>query len=75
MQALRQIHVTKNHTVTIQLPKDFPAEQVEVIILPALVENATQNDASDMAVNPLLLSLDVSQMTHPNALPINELKP
>ena len=34
-----------------------------MIILPALVENTTQDDASDTVVNPLLLSLDVSQLT------------
>ena len=63
MQALRQIHTIKNHTITIKLPKDFSAEQVEVIILPASVENATQGDVSDTVVDPLLLSLDVSQLT------------
>ncbi|AWK02700.1 hypothetical protein HYN56_00050 [Flavobacterium crocinum] len=34
MEAIRQIISVKNHSVTIKLPEDFLADQVEVIILP-----------------------------------------
>lgn len=34
MEAVRQFHKVTNGTITIQLPVDFPAEEVEVIILP-----------------------------------------
>lgn len=34
MIALREIHKVENGRVTIHLPADFPAEQVEVIVLP-----------------------------------------
>ncbi|MDR7371110.1 hypothetical protein [Flavobacterium aquidurense] len=34
MEAFRQILSVKNHSVTVILPDDFIAEEVEVIILP-----------------------------------------
>ncbi|MCC9061386.1 hypothetical protein [Flavobacterium piscisymbiosum] len=34
MEAIRQIISVKNHSVTIILPDDFIADEVEVIILP-----------------------------------------
>ena len=34
MEAIRQILSVKNHSVTVILPDDFTADQVEVIILP-----------------------------------------
>lgn len=34
MQALRQIIDVKNHSLNINLPNDFNADKVEVIILP-----------------------------------------
>jgi len=34
MEAIRQIISVKNHTVTVILPEDFNANEVEVIILP-----------------------------------------
>ncbi|WP_417939947.1 hypothetical protein [Flavobacterium sp. RS13.1] len=34
MEAIRQIIPVKNHSVTIILPDDFTANEVEVIILP-----------------------------------------
>lgn len=37
MEAIRQILSVKNHSVTVILPDDFIADEVEVIILP--IEN------------------------------------
>ena len=34
MEAIRQIVTVKNHKISITLPDDFTAEEVEVIILP-----------------------------------------
>jgi len=34
MEAIRQIISVKNHSVTVILPDDFVADEVEVIILP-----------------------------------------
>ncbi len=34
MEALRQIHEVNSGNITIQLPKPFPYQQVEVIVLP-----------------------------------------
>ncbi len=34
MEAIRQIVSVKNHSVTVILPDDFVADEVEVIILP-----------------------------------------
>lgn len=34
MEAIRQILSVKNHSVTVILPDDFTADEVEVIILP-----------------------------------------
>jgi hypothetical protein len=34
MEALRQIHEVKSDSITIQLPKTFPYQEVEVIVLP-----------------------------------------
>lgn len=34
MNAIRQTVEVKNHTINIELPKDFDAELVDVIILP-----------------------------------------
>ncbi|MBS7254305.1 hypothetical protein [Flavobacterium branchiicola] len=34
MEAIRQIITVKNHSVTVILPDDFIADEVEVIILP-----------------------------------------
>lgn len=35
MNAVRQVLKVENHQVTVQLPADFAAEEVEVIVLPA----------------------------------------
>lgn len=34
MEAIRQIITVKNHSVTVILPDDFKADEVEVIIFP-----------------------------------------
>jgi len=34
MEAIRQIISVKNHSITVILPDDFTADEVEVIILP-----------------------------------------
>lgn len=40
MNAIRQILKVENHRVTVELPADFAAEEVEVIVLPAEVMKA-----------------------------------
>ncbi|MBC7892162.1 MAG: hypothetical protein H7Y12_08125 [Sphingobacteriaceae bacterium] len=35
MNAVRQVVKVKNHRVTVELPANFTAEEVEVIVLPA----------------------------------------
>jgi hypothetical protein len=36
MEALREIHEVNSGSITIQLPKTFPYQQVEVIVLPVM---------------------------------------
>ncbi len=63
MLALRQIRPVKNHTVTIKLPLDFLADQVEVIILPAPAQTFSPEVDADAAAASLRLSVDTSQLT------------
>lgn len=63
MLALRQIRPVKNHTVTIKLPKDFPADQVEVIILPAPTNTFSPEAEADAAAASIHLSVDTSRLT------------
>ncbi len=44
MNAIRQVLKVENHRVTVELPADFAAEAVEVIILPAETTQVTQED-------------------------------
>ncbi|WP_409417248.1 hypothetical protein [Flavobacterium sp. PS2] len=39
MEAIRQIISVKNHSITVILPDDFIADEVEVIILPIQNDN------------------------------------
>lgn len=63
MLALRQIRPVKNHTVTIKLPLDFLADQVEVIILPAPAQTFSPEVDADAAAASLHLSVDTSRLT------------
>jgi len=44
MQAIRQIIDVNNHTFNIKLPNNFDAKKVEVIILPYIKGNDSNND-------------------------------
>ena len=61
MILMRQIYQVKNRQVTLTLPKNFSAQQVEVIVLPVAEEKETENDKT--AVIQRFLSLDTSQFT------------
>lgn len=39
MKAIRKIVEVKNHSITVSLPDDFDAKQVEVIIFPSSTNN------------------------------------
>jgi len=69
MIALREIHKVENGRVTIHLPADFPAEQVEVIVLPARTVNGMAvyppgEDPAEMAASiQSFLDMDTSHFT------------
>lgn len=44
MNAIRQVLKVENHRVTVELPADFAAEEVEVIVLPAETTPASQEN-------------------------------
>lgn len=46
MQALHEIHEVTSDTLTIQIPKTFPAKKVEVIVLP--IEESETPDKKDI---------------------------
>ncbi len=46
MNAVRQVVKVKNHRVTVDLPADFTAEEVEVIVLPAEMPEPVAADQS-----------------------------
>lgn len=63
MQALRQVHKVKNGIVTIDLPDDFDAQEVEVIILPKPpVEKTCEEIALQRAIQKFM-ELDTSGLT------------
>lgn len=67
--ALREIHKVENGKVTIHLPADFPAEQVEVIVLPARPVNGmavhpyTEDPIETAAIIQSFLGMDTSHFT------------
>ena len=52
MQAVRQIQQVKNGSITVQLPADFPTDEVEVIVLPAqsAYKGAEKSDDEDEGI-------------------------
>ena len=69
MYAIRQIQQVVDGKIVVQLPDDFPATQVEVIVLPAKSENGIEytaltpdEDQSDEAIQHFL-ALDISHFT------------
>lgn len=44
MIAIRQIHTIKAGAITIQIPPDFPSQQVEIILLPVEEKKAQTKD-------------------------------
>jgi hypothetical protein len=63
MIAVRQIVKVENHQVTIDLPADFPAQEVEVIVLPAPVKGASNGVDQAAAAIQRILSWDTSTYT------------
>lgn len=62
MQAVRQILKVQDRAITIHLPADFVAEEVEVIVLPApAMENGKPDDKG--AAIQYLLAMDTSSFT------------
>lgn len=65
MQALRQFHTAENGTITIQLPSDFPTNEVEVIVLPkqpAKNGSYAELDEGQVAIQQFL-TMDTSHFT------------
>ena len=59
MIALREIHKVENGRVTIHLPADFPAEQVEVIVLPVRpASSALQKTVEPQPDNEAIKSIE-----------------
>jgi TPP-dependent 2-oxoacid decarboxylase len=65
MQAVRQILKVQDRVVTIQLPADFVAEEVEVIVLPAPVKTNGQvaNEDNTPSAIQWILSMDTTRLT------------
>jgi hypothetical protein len=65
MYAIRQIQAIENGKVVVQLPDDFPADQVEVIILPAQTVNGAAYPKQNQANQALqrFLALDITHFT------------
>lgn len=61
MALMHQIYQVKNQQVTLTLPKDFSAEQVEIIVLPVTEEKEMAGGKT--AVIQRFLSLDTSDFT------------
>ena len=52
MNAIRQILKVENHRVTVELPADFAAEEVEVIVLPAEVPEVIADESGTQKPRP-----------------------
>lgn len=65
MEAVRQFHKVTNGTITIQLPVDFPADEVEVIILPKETMGNGDRDDQDtlQQILQIFQSIDTSTFT------------
>lgn len=65
MEAIRQFHKVTNGTITIALPVDFPADEVEVIVLPKqTMVNGHHNDQGVMQqILQRFESIDTSTFT------------
>jgi len=65
MYAIRQIQAIENGRVVVQLPEDFPAGQVEVIILPVQTANGLAYPKQGEANQALqrFLTLDTEHFT------------
>ncbi len=62
MYAIRQIQqVREDRTITVHLPPDFPADRIEVIVLPA-EEPSGREEPLDPAVRNFL-EMDMSQLS------------
>ena len=65
MYAYRQIQQALNRTIVVDLPEDFPTEQVEIIILPAVNFKPTKPEVSQEVANAThaFLTLNTSHFT------------
>jgi hypothetical protein len=64
MYAVRQIQKVENGKVVVQLPDDFPVDQVEVIILPAQAVSDQPAEKQDEGVESIkyFLNMDTSNL-------------
>lgn len=66
MQAIRQIQKVTNHSVTVQLPADFQADEVEIIVRPVeYQQNGTVSTETDAGVAAMhrFLTMDTSHLS------------
>lgn len=65
MEAVRQFHKVTNGTITIALPVDFPADEVEVIILPkqTMVNGHRQEPDKLEQARQSFLNMDTANFT------------
>jgi hypothetical protein len=65
MEAVRQFHKVTNGTITIALPVDFPADEVEVIILPkqTMVNGHRQEPDELERARQSFLNIDTTNFT------------
>lgn len=65
MEAVRQVHKVHNHSFTVQLPAEFRADEVEVIVLPVQAERSRlQNlDGETRLAIEKFLALDTSHFS------------
>lgn len=64
MYAIRQIQTVENGKVVVQLPADFPASQVEVIVLPVSATNGMTQQGHDEEITAIynILAMDTAHL-------------
>lgn len=65
MQALRQFHTAEQGMITIQLPNDFPTDEVEIIILPKEPESEgkAEEPSGESSAIQRFLAMDTSRLS------------
>jgi len=74
MEALRKIYTVENHRVTIDLPKSFKHDAVEIIILPVDSPRQSKTAKNKTTDKPKALTelLNIGVWTEKDILPILE---